>query len=74
MSKKNYHGATLHPWDVLEQWRNPDHVRGGLMLLILKYIQRYPYKGGVEDLRKARQCLDKLIEVECKVAGLPEVK
>jgi len=30
---------------------------------ILKYIWRYEYKNGVEDLKKARWYLDKLIEV-----------
>jgi hypothetical protein len=30
---------------------------------ILKYIWRYRYKNGVEDLKKARWYLDKLIEV-----------
>lgn len=59
-------------WHVLEKWRNPDHMRGGLILSILKYLERYPEKGGVEDLRKARHCIDELIRFECKVAGLPE--
>lgn len=31
---------------------------------ILKYIWRYRYKNGVEDLKKARWYLDKLIEVQ----------
>jgi Protein of unknwon function (DUF3310). len=32
--------------------------------IILKYIWRYRYKNGVEDLKKARWYLDKLIEVQ----------
>lgn len=67
----HYHNTDLQPWDALEKWRNPDHMRGGLMLLILKYIQRYPSKGGVDDLRKARNCIDKLIRFECKIEGRP---
>lgn len=31
---------------------------------VLKYMIRYRDKGGVEDLKKARHYLDKLIEVE----------
>ena len=31
---------------------------------VLKYVWRYRYKGGVEDLKKARWYLDKLIECE----------
>jgi hypothetical protein len=30
----------------------------------LKYLWRWPRKGGVEDLKKARWYLDKLIELE----------
>ena len=31
---------------------------------IIKYVTRYPNKGGVEDLIKAREYIDKLIERE----------
>lgn len=37
---------------------NLDFLRGN----VIKYIMRYDAKGGVEDLRKARFYLDKLIE------------
>ena len=37
---------------------------------IIKYISRYKYKNGVEDLRKARWYIDKLIkELEDKTDG-----
>jgi hypothetical protein len=32
----------------------------------IKYLARCDKKGGVEDLRKARHYLDKLIELECR--------
>ena len=32
---------------------------------VLKYIHRYSYKNGVEDLRKARWYLDRLIKELC---------
>ena len=31
---------------------------------IMKYLCRYPYKNGVEDLEKARWYLNKLIEIK----------
>lgn len=34
---------------------------------VLKYITRWPHKGGVEDLRKARHYLDLLIEQQEKL-------
>jgi hypothetical protein len=37
--------------------------------MITRYVERYRDKNGVEDLRKARHFLDKLIELE-EVGGL----
>jgi len=31
---------------------------------VIKYVCRYPHKGGIEDLRKARHYIDLLIEQE----------
>lgn len=33
---------------------------------IIKYVSRFRHKGGIEDLRKAKHCLDLLIEFEQK--------
>jgi len=33
---------------------------------ILKYLWRYPYKNGIEDLKKAQWYLNKLIEIKEK--------
>ena len=48
----------IQPWDFI--------IANGLGFLegnAIKYITRWRQKGGVEDLRKARHYLDKLIEV-----------
>jgi hypothetical protein len=34
---------------------------------IIKYVCRYPFKNGIEDLRKARHYIDLLIESEIKI-------
>ena len=47
-------------WD--RQWRL--HGRGYFVGCITKYTERYPDKNGIEDLKKARHFLDKLIELE----------
>lgn len=31
---------------------------------VIKYVTRYKDKGGIEDLRKARHCIDLLIQYE----------
>lgn len=43
-----------------------DQKMGFLQGSVTKYICRYKYKNGVEDLKKARWFLDKLIEQEEK--------
>lgn len=39
---------------------------------IIKYVSRYKQKNGVEDLYKARQYLDWLIEIELREEGKNE--
>lgn len=54
---KQYRG--MEPWDVIVFW--------GLGFLdgnAVKYLARWRSKNGLEDLKKARHYLDKLIEVE----------
>lgn len=55
----HYKSKTIQPWDYIIQ-NNLGYLEG----CIVKYISRYGEKGGVEDLRKARHYLDKLIEVK----------
>lgn len=47
-------------WD--RQWRM--FGAGYFIGCITKYVERYQKKNGLEDLRKARHFLDKLIELE----------
>ena len=51
----------LQPWDVIHQLK-----LGFFEGTIFKYLVRWRDKGGVEDLRKARHFLDKLIELNLK--------
>jgi hypothetical protein len=55
----HYKAKEHQPWDVITEW--------GLGFLdgnVVKYMSRWRQKGGVNDLRKARHYLDKLIETE----------
>jgi len=60
VSNEHYkHG--IEPIEVIRSYGwFPDFAAGN----ILKYVARYRYKNGVDDLRKARQYLDWLIEHE----------
>ena len=52
-------GATMQPWAIIDAW-GLDFYAGN----VLKYILRHQYKDGVEDLKKARHYLDRMIEKE----------
>lgn len=55
----HYKTLGIQPWDAIHAW--------GLCFFagnVVKYVARHKAKGGVEDLRKARHYLDKLIELE----------
>lgn len=58
----HYRSKRIQPWDAMECWMSLEEFCGYLRGNIIKYMARYPEKGGVEDLRKARHYLDKLIE------------
>jgi hypothetical protein len=53
----------IQPWNVIAAWG-----LGYFDGTVLKYIARWRHKGGVEDLKKARHFIDKLIELEEKRA------
>lgn len=59
----HYRKKAIQPWDAMAAWFNPDEYRGFLRGNALKYIARAGEKGpAVEDLKKARHYLDKLLE------------
>ena len=60
----HYRGKTIQPWTAMEAWMTPEQFSGFLRGNAIKYLARCDDKGGVEDLRKARHYLDKLIEFQ----------
>jgi len=57
----HYKGQAIQPWDYIAA-NKLGYFEGN----IVKYVSRWRDKGGVEDLRKARHYLEKLIELELK--------
>lgn len=57
----HYKKSSIQPWDAIIDWR-----LGFLDGNVVKYVARWRKKGGIEDLKKARHYLDKLIETEAK--------
>ncbi len=56
----HYKDKVIQPWDYIAA-----NALGYFEGNVIKYVSRWRDKGGSEDLRKARHCLDKLIELEC---------
>lgn len=55
----HYRQRSIQPWDIWQEY-GMNAFEGA----VLKYLLRWRSKGGVEDLKKARHTLDKLIEIE----------
>lgn len=57
----HYASKAIQPWDYIIA-----NQLGYLEGNIVKYVSRWQSKGGIDDLRKARHYIDKLIEVASK--------
>ena len=55
----NHYNQGIECWDYVVS-----HGLGFLEGNIIKYVTRYKHKNGLEELKKAKEYLDKLIEVE----------
>jgi len=55
----HYAKHTIQPWDIWEAY-GLNAFEGA----VIKYVLRHRDKNGVEDLKKARHTLDRLIEIE----------
>ena len=70
----HYKDLKVQPWDAMECWLTANQFQGYLLGNALKYIARFnalePGKGGIQDIKKAKHYLDKLVEVcekyECR--------
>ena len=55
---EHYKSKDIQPWDAIHAWG-----LGFFSGNVVKYVARHREKNGVEDLKKARHYLDKLIEI-----------
>ena len=61
---KHYGNGNIECIDYIKDFLNPDEYQGYLRGNIAKYLHRFPYKNGVEDLKKAEWYLKRLIEAQ----------
>lgn len=68
----HYKNLELQPWDVMKSWATKKEFVAYLWLTTIKYIARWQKKNGVEDLKKAKHYLEKLIEEleECNTTNV----
>jgi hypothetical protein len=59
----HYKNMGIQPWKAMESWMTSEEFRGFLKGNSIKYLARCNAKGGVEDVKKARHYIDKLVEV-----------
>lgn len=57
-----YKGKTMQVFDVLNEFLSVEANQGFYVGNIIKYVVRFKGKNGKEDLLKARNYLDKLID------------
>lgn len=61
-SPSHYTQASMETIDVIENSIPHEHFCGYLRGNILKYMLRYEYKHGIQDLKKAQWYLNRLIK------------
>lgn len=55
----HYKNSAIQPWDYIAA-NGLDYFAGN----VVKYVSRYKDKNGIEDLKKAKHYLEKMIELE----------
>lgn len=59
----HYKSMGVQPWKAMEAWMTPEQFAGFLRGNAIKYLARCDAKGGLDDIKKARHYIDKLVEV-----------
>jgi len=59
----HYTSKSVQPWEAMESWMSEEAFKGYIWGNVIKYMARWEDKGGVEDLKKAKHYLDKLISL-----------
>ena len=65
-SPRHYTSGSIECIAAIQAALGDNQFKGFLRGNVVKYLWRYQDKGGIEDLRKARWYLEKLIEEEVK--------
>lgn len=69
----HYTQGSIECIDAIEASMEPAEFRGAMKANIIKYLWRYEYKNGLEDLKKARFYLERMITSYEKDIGKEQV-
>lgn len=58
----HYKVGGIEVWDYMKAKLTPTELAGAVKFNVIKYVSRCDHKGKIEDLKKARWYLDKLIQ------------
>lgn len=58
----HYASKAVQPWTAMEAWMTPEQFVGFLRGNAIKYLARADDKGGLDDIKKARHYIEKLVE------------
>jgi hypothetical protein len=64
INPNHYKDSAIECIDYMKAIATPEEFRGYLWLSVTKYMHRWQKKNGVEDLRKAKWYLERLIKEE----------
>lgn len=67
----HYKTLSITPWMAMAAWMSAPAFRGFLVGNAIKYLSRWEKKGGIEDLKKARHYLEKVIEDMERIESAP---
>ncbi|QFR56280.1 nucleotide kinase [Bacillus phage 000TH010] len=70
----HYHKGGIDIYEIMQAKLSKEVYEGFCIGNVLKYVLRHDMKGGVQDLKKARFNLDRLIESKEGIKYVPEHK
>jgi len=59
----HYTSKEIQPWDAMQSWMSEEQFEGYIRGNAIKYLARYPEKGGRYDIEKSQHYLDKLLQI-----------
>lgn len=60
----NHYQKDIQPIDAMAAWMSQEELQGFYWGNVIKYVARWKDKNGIEDLKKAHDYLERLINIQ----------